>query len=149
LEITMTEQEDLDVALEQLAEEEEVPAPTFDERWALAFKDRGMGHGDFAVIEERSEDNCPDHGMPPTLIVECGSRELAESIIQAHNQHLAMRKALKDSMRVIDDWLHTFAPEFCGEECVAKTHKRICDAGGTLALIAYCQERNRKALGEE
>lgn len=47
-------------------------------RWAIGFKDRGMGHGDFGVIVEETGD----------LVVECGWRECAEHIVKIHNLHL-------------------------------------------------------------
>jgi hypothetical protein len=60
-----------------------------------------------------------------------------------------MKEALRHSMIALDDWLNTYAPEFCDEERVKEARKRIMDEGGTLAYIADLQERNRTALGED
>jgi len=57
-------------------------------RWALGFKDRGHGHGDFAVIEESPEGNCPDLGVPAKPVVEVSSKGLAEHLIDLHNKSL-------------------------------------------------------------
>ena len=46
-------------------------------KWAIGFKDRGHGHGDYGVITENKE-----------LIVECPGREIAEHIIKVHNKNL-------------------------------------------------------------
>jgi len=46
----------------------------------------------------------------------------------------------------LDDWINTYASEFCGADRVAAAGKRIMDQGGTLAYIADIQEENRKAL---
>ena len=58
-----------------------------------------------------------------------------------------LRKALDRSRIAIDDWLNTYASEFCDEARVAEAGKRIMDSGGTLAYIADIQEQNREALG--
>jgi hypothetical protein len=43
----------------------------------LGFKDRGMGHGDFAVLTNKSK-----------LVAKCFSKEIAEHIIELHNKTL-------------------------------------------------------------
>ncbi len=45
-------------------------------RWEVAFKDRGMGHGDFGVMTETGE-----------LVVECPSRDIAGHIVSIHNAY--------------------------------------------------------------
>ena len=60
-----------------------------------------------------------------------------------------MRDALRASMIALDDWLNTYASEFCDEERVKEAGERIMSGGGTLAYIADLQERNRRALGED
>lgn len=47
-------------------------------RWEVGFNDRGMGHGDFAVITE--------DGL---RIVECPNKEFAEHIVELHNRTTA------------------------------------------------------------
>ena len=44
--------------------------------WNLGFKDRGLGHGDYVVL------------CGTELIIECGSKNLAEHIINLHNRSL-------------------------------------------------------------
>ena len=60
-----------------------------------------------------------------------------------------LRKALLRSNQALDDWVRTYAPEFCGDEHVEETRKRITEGGGTLAYIADIREGNKKALGGE
>ncbi len=57
-----------------------------------------------------------------------------------------LREALDRSRVAIDDWLNTYASEFCDEERVAEAGTRIRESGGTLAYIADVQEQNREAL---
>ena len=53
-----------------------------DLEWQVGFRDRGIGRGDHAVI-------CNWKGQKePTLIVECPCREIAEHIVNVHNQSL-------------------------------------------------------------
>lgn len=51
---------------------------SFDEKWAVGFRDRGHGHGDFAVITKKTR----------ILLVECAYEMLAEHIVQLHNKSL-------------------------------------------------------------
>jgi hypothetical protein len=46
-------------------------------KWNLGFKDRGMGHGDFAVLTDKAE-----------LVAKCLSKEIAEHIIELHSKTL-------------------------------------------------------------
>ena len=57
-----------------------------------------------------------------------------------------LRAALERSKTAIDDWLNTYASEFCDEARVSSAIKRIRVHGGTLAYIAGIQEQNRDAL---
>ena len=52
-------------------------------KWSLGFKDRGMGHGDFAVVTKALKRDI--------LIVECPNRAIAEHIIEAHNGTIKSR----------------------------------------------------------
>ena len=117
-----------------------------NKKWSLGFKDRGHHHGDFAVIEKQSEVEVLAR-QATTLVVEATNRELADHIIQVHNQQVDLTKALERSVMAIDDWLHQYAGEFCDEHDVKETGKRISQNGGTLAYIADVQARNREALG--
>ncbi len=58
-----------------------------------------------------------------------------------------LEQALRSSMLALDDWLHQYAPEWCGHECVAESRKRVGRVG-TIGYIAETQEKNREALKE-
>lgn len=63
-------------------------------RWTLGFKDRGMGHGDWAVVTTGEVGKLE-------VIVECPNKEIAEHIIELHNARLpsaaeAVKEYLKD-----------------------------------------------------
>jgi hypothetical protein len=49
-----------------------------NEEWAVGFKDRGLGHGDFGVVTL----------VKNTLVVETSGREIAEHISKLHNEFL-------------------------------------------------------------
>jgi hypothetical protein len=57
-----------------------------------------------------------------------------------------LEAALARSVTAIDDWLNTYAPEFCDEARVKEARSRIMSEGGTLAYIADVQQQNREAL---
>lgn len=46
-------------------------------KWILAFRDRGLGHGDYAVTIPNQD-----------LVVECPSKEVANHIVKLHNATL-------------------------------------------------------------
>jgi hypothetical protein len=50
---------------------------TLHKKWTLGFKDRGLGHGDYAVVTVKN-----------ALVVECPNKEIAEHIIEIHNAYL-------------------------------------------------------------
>ena len=52
--------------------------------WVLGFMDRGLGHGDYAVILKTNE-----------VVVPCNSRAIAEHLIEIHNHALALSKVFK------------------------------------------------------
>jgi hypothetical protein len=58
---------------------------------------------------------------------------------------VSMRDALERSVVAIDDWLQTYAAEFCDPARVEEASKRIGEYG-TLSYIASVQEQNRAAL---
>jgi len=43
-------------------------------KWVLAFRDRGLGHGDYAIMTPNQD-----------LVVECPSKEVANHIVELHN----------------------------------------------------------------
>jgi hypothetical protein len=48
-------------------------------RWDIGFNDRGLGHGDFAVICQWPKQEFP------VVVVQCPTREVAEHIVNTHN----------------------------------------------------------------
>lgn len=58
----------------------------------------------------------------------------------------ALREALERSKTALDDWINTYASEFCDEERVDEAGQRIREGGGTLAYLADIQKQNRDAL---
>lgn len=59
----------------------------------------------------------------------------------------SLRAALERQTVALDDWLNTYAPEFCNKGRVREADVRIHAHGGTLAYIADVQEQARAALG--
>ncbi len=60
-----------------------------------------------------------------------------------------MEKLLQELSIALDDWLHTYASEFCDEKDVSKSIKHIRDNGGTLSYIAELQQKIRNKLGNK
>lgn len=58
-----------------------------------------------------------------------------------------LEKALRRSNQVMDDWIVTYASEFCSQEQREATRGRIKNIG-TLAYIAIQVGHNRELLGE-
>ena len=53
-------------------------------KWFVGFRDRGLGHGDFAVMTKfKGKD---------ILVVECSDREIADHICKVHNEASQKRK---------------------------------------------------------
>ena len=53
--------------------------------------------------------------------------------------------ALRRSMVALDDWLNTYAEEFCDEQRVKEARERIKEFG-TIGYIAEVQQQNHAAL---
>lgn len=64
-------------------------------------------------------------------------------------QDRRVRDLLQRLHTALGDWLHTYADEFCEEDKVAETHRRLFDEGGTLLYIAKRQEEIREILKEK
>ena len=73
------------------------------------------------------------------------NRELRDRAETDERERDACRAALGRSIIAIDDWLHSYAPEMCGEEYVKATAERLGERG-TLAYIADVQQQNRAAI---
>jgi hypothetical protein len=71
--------------------------------------------------------------------------EMRDALKSANSDIATLKRALRRSMRALDDWTHEFAPEFCDLARVSATRKRIME-NGTLYYIATVQERNCSAL---
>ena len=48
-----------------------------DEKWAVGFRDRGLGHGDFGIVTASNE-----------VVVKCSDQGLAEHLVYVHNKWL-------------------------------------------------------------
>jgi hypothetical protein len=60
-------------------------------------------------------------------------------------ENAALRSALEVAQRGINDWLHLYAPDLCGEDRVNEAMKRVHEHG-TLSYIAELSETIRNAL---
>jgi hypothetical protein len=49
-------------------------------------------------------------------------------------------------LNALDDWLHTYASEFCDEKHVIESMKRIEENGGTLSYIAQLRNEIMEKL---
>lgn len=70
-------------------------------KWAVGFRDRGMGHGDYAVIEKDTE----------VVIVKCPYLEIAEHIAATHNTApslLNQRNELLEACQAVDVSIHPY-----------------------------------------
>lgn len=54
-------------------------------------------------------------------------------------------KLLADVERALDDWVATYAPEFCDAKDVAEALLRIKDKGGILSYVTDLKERVKAA----
>lgn len=55
--------------METMTPEEVIKSP-----WSLGFKDRGLGHGDYAIMIDKM------------IVVKCPSYEVAKHILELHNK---------------------------------------------------------------
>lgn len=55
------------------------------------------------------------------------------------------RGALEAASVALDDWLHTYASEFCNSERVRQSYERISEFG-TIGYIAQMQKRINEVL---
>jgi len=86
--------------------------------------------------------------------IKIGCLETTNAALREHRDSLEaerdrLREAAQTASVALDDWIHSYAPEECGEPYVTETYKRIRNGGGTLAYIAEVQSELRTALGEE
>lgn len=51
-------------------------------KWAIGFRDRGLGHGDYGIVLARSNE----------LVLECPNRAMAEHLIEVHNASIKRKK---------------------------------------------------------
>ena len=72
-----------------------------------------------------------------------------EHNMKVESERDGLRKALEASSTALDDWINTFAPEFCDDERVKEARKRIRDTGGTLSYVTTIREANRQALNAQ
>ncbi len=67
----------------------------YSEPWAIGYQDRGLGHGDFGVVDSKGN-----------LVVGCcNSQEEAENIVMAHNNHYPLIEALQETLKCLENWM--------------------------------------------
>jgi hypothetical protein len=54
--------------------------------------------------------------------------------------------ALRESSQCLDDWIVTYASEFCNQDQIKATGRRVRNGGGTLAYIADQVAKNKDLL---
>jgi hypothetical protein len=57
-----------------------------------------------------------------------------------------LKEALEFNNQVANDWVVSFASEFCGRDMVKETNQRIMREGGTLAYVAKANALAQEAL---
>lgn len=73
--------------------------------------------------------------------------QLAERDLgQARERATVLEAALERSCLAIEDWINTYASEFCDEDRVAQARSRISGQGGTIAYTASVLEQASAAL---
>jgi len=94
---------------------------------------------------------CGDDPRP--LLAETWNRRTtpphpARSVDEVERENVRLREALECSVTALDDWLHVYAHDLCGETHVEESRARI-GRFGTLGYIADVQFRNRAALAQK
>ena len=59
---------------------------------------------------------------------------------------VSAKEALERSLLALNDWIHTYAPEMCDADDVARSRSRIRNQGGTLAYLADITLEVRQAI---
>ncbi len=65
-------------------------------KWAVGFHDRGLGHGDYGVIVEQTEE----------VVVPSISKEMAEHLVEAHNRTITGEWDLLDIIKYAARVMH-------------------------------------------
>lgn len=89
-------------------------------------------------LEKRYPDTTPFASWPPPEI---------KYLASVDYERERLRGAVRLAKIAMDDWLHSYAPEFCGEDSVKETQARL-EAGGTVHYIAVVTEHLTKVLKE-
>jgi len=63
--------------------------------------------------------------------------------------HAKSRKSIEESITALDDWILTYASEWCDENKVKEARERIYKNGGTIGYIAIIRDRLENVLGNE
>lgn len=107
----------------------------------------------FAILEAESESTRLKAEIAAT---ECAAEmhcadavKLDSELTRLREREKAKDEALRMGRVLVDDWINTFAPEFCNEGRVAEARKRIKDAGGTLAYLSEAGAVFAAALSAE
>lgn len=104
--------------------------------WIVSRPSLGHGHYHYVVWVDKGPDN-----LDPEEIVEChGSEELAQHIVNVHNDSLAAnsqaRAACQKAITALNDWLGQYAPEQHTPSTLRAAATRVQNAGGMLAYTA-------------
>lgn len=89
---------DIDRVLKQFAEEanpKPKPSRYGDKTWAVGFKDRGHGHGDFGVIDQ-------DGKIIAELPLNEDDRTNANLIVSACNHHKELISMVEDTIKMLN-----------------------------------------------
>lgn len=82
---------------------------------------------------------------PKPFSAQAGENRHFEMIDKERN---STRTALQAAITALDDWTHTYAPEFCNPERVKEAEERVYSVG-TIAYIADVVTQCRKALNQD
>lgn len=63
--------------------------------------------------------------------------------------HPKSREIIKSAVVALDDWILTYAPEWCDPEHVRTARERIYNNGGTLSYVATLREQLEHVLKNE
>lgn len=64
-----------------------------------------------------------------------------KSTRDVRERHIVCSALLTEVEQALDDWIVTYAAEWCDEAQVKAAWKRIMDNGGTLAYVTDLRER--------
>ena len=106
-----------------------------EKEWAVGFKDRGHGHGDFAVIVADTT----------KVVVKCPSHEIAEHIVEAHNtfdrkdrEIIELKSEILTGIRYAAGGLAVLCASSLAISAIAKVHIIYWGLAAPSLLVAGC-----------